>query len=212
MKKSILVFCLMFICSLGVMAKNIDEKYVKAMEGAISEFKNAKSVEDYQALANKFEMIGKNAANQWLPKYYEAYCYTLMSYMDKDSKKRDIYVDKGKSILDNITGENEEIFILKAFNASANLSIDGPSRYMTQGSIYESNLQAAEKLNPENPRIYHLKANNAFYTPKAYGGGAEVACQLYKKAKEKFETFKPESSISPNWGKEYNETMLINCK
>jgi len=212
MKKSLLAICLMLISSLGVMSKNLDEKYVKAMETAIGQLHTSKSIEDYQAAANKFEMIGKNAKDEWLPAYYEAYCYSTMSFIEKDGKKRDIFVDKSEAILKGIKVENEEILIMKAFNATASLSIDGKNRWMVQGPIFDANLIAAEKLNPENPRIYHLRANNLFYTPEAFGGGAKVACPLYQKAKEKFETFNPESSISPNWGKEYNEMMLKNCK
>jgi hypothetical protein len=69
-------------------------------------------------------------------------------------------------------------------------------------------LDKALQLNPDNPRVYYLRATMTFHMPEAYGGGAVKALPLYKTAAEKYNTFQPETSISPNWGKEMNEAEL----
>ena len=44
--------------------------------------------------------------------------------------------------------------------------------------------------------------------PESFGGGPSVAKPLFEKAQEKFNSFKPKTTISPNWGKEHNELEL----
>ncbi|MDP2334882.1 MAG: hypothetical protein Q8N05_00230 [Bacteroidota bacterium] len=63
-------------------------------------------------------------------------------------------------------------------------------------------------MNPDNPRVYYLRATMTFHTPEAYGGGAAKALPLFQKADEKFKIFKPKTAISPNWGNEMNEAEL----
>ncbi len=43
-------------------------------------------------------------------------------------------------------------------------------------------------------------ANNAYYTPKMFGGGAEAARPLYEEAKVRYAAFRPASALAPNWG------------
>jgi hypothetical protein len=189
-----------------------DEKFVKAMQETLVQFGKAKTPTEMQAVANRFEMIGKNAPKEWLPNYYAAFCYTLLSFMETETEKRDKLVEKAETLINNLGTENDEIFVMRAMVAQANLAIDGQSRWQKQGAIFSENLEKAEKLNPENPRIYYLKGNNLFYMPEAFGGGAKTACPEWQKAKTRFETFKPQSDIYPNWGKEQNDEYLKNCK
>ncbi|MDJ1504076.1 hypothetical protein [Xanthocytophaga agilis] len=210
MKKTLIT---LFILMAGIVSTfAADEKFVKAVEAALTQMKTAKSVEDFQAVANKFEMIGKNSAGEWMPNYYAAYCYANMSFMENDSQKKDQYVTKAESLLSELKTDNDETYIMKAYVAMANMSVDGQNRWQTQGKIFEENLQKAEKVNSENPRIYYLRGTSLFYTPEPFGGGAKNACPLFQKAKTKYESFKPTSNIAPAWGKEYNEEMLKKCQ
>jgi hypothetical protein len=87
---------------------------------------------------------------------------------------------------------------------------------MNRGIIYIDKMnQALDKaleLNPDNPRVYYLRATMTFHMPEAYGGGAAKALPLYQMAIEKFTTFKPKSEISPNWGKEIADNELKNVQ
>ena len=64
MKKSILFFFLAFF-AISLQAQNA--KYIKAMKGQIAKLETAKSLEDYQAVANGFERIAKAEKTEWLP-------------------------------------------------------------------------------------------------------------------------------------------------
>ncbi len=69
-------------------------------------------------------------------------------------------------------------------------------------------LDRAMKLNPDNPRSYYLRAITLLNMPETFGGGASIAKPLFLTARKKFEKFKPQSSIWPDWGKEMNEEEL----
>ena len=55
-------------------------------------------------------------------------------------------------------------------------------------------------MNPANPRVYILEAQDKYYTPEQFGGSKDEAKKLFEKAKELFMTSKPASSIEPQWG------------
>jgi hypothetical protein len=46
-----------------------------------------------------------------------------------------------------------------------------------------------------------LEGQDKFYTPEQFGGSKDEAKMLFEKAKQLFDSFKPGSSIHPNWGK-----------
>ena len=68
-------------------------------------------------------------------------------------------------------------------------------------------LGKAQAINAENPRIYMIRGEFTLNMPEFYGGGAAKATPDIQKAAEKFETFKPASPLSPNWGKEHNAAV-----
>ena len=85
--------------------------------------------------------------------------------------------------------------------ASLRLMADPMNRYMKYGPIAEEALQLAVKFNPENPRIYLLQAQDKYFTPEQFGGSKTEAKTLFETAKKKYLLFKPETSLSPNWGR-----------
>ena len=73
-------------------------------------------------------------------------------------------------------------------------------------------LAQAKAMNPNNPRIYFLQGQSAFYTPEQFGGGKKVALGLFQTSVDKFGSFKPKSELMPTWGKEAAVKMLEECK
>lgn len=68
------------------------------------------------------------------------------------------------------------------------------------GPVASAALETAKGLNPENPRVYILEGQDLFYTPEQYGGDKQEAKKKFETASSKFDTYKPESNIHPNWG------------
>ena len=210
MKKTILILSAIFVASFSF--AQMPEKFVKAMEGKIAMLDSVKTAEGYIELANAFERIAEAEKNQGLAYYYAAYCNasagtlagTGGDMMAAKADKTDPYADKADKQIkkaEELMKSNSEIFIVKKMIVTLRMLGDPMNRYMTYGPEATAMLDEAKKTNPANPRAYLLEAQDKYYTPEQFGGSKEEAKVLFEKAQKLFETFKPESSIHPNWGK-----------
>jgi hypothetical protein len=80
------------------------------------------------------------------------------------------------------------------------------------GPLASMQLEKAKSLDAGNPRVYMQEGITAYFTPAQWGGDKEKGKALMETATAKFETFKPASSIHPNWGKKTNEMFLEMAK
>jgi hypothetical protein len=177
--------------------------YTKAMEGLVNEIQSTQFGTTLQPLANKMERIAATEKTEWLPNYWVAYCYMMDSYVEKDDDKRDLLLDKADIFIgnaDKLVKNNEEVEILRANLANARTAVSPSIRWMTYGGKVEKALNAAKKLNAENPRIALLEGQGIFYTPEMFGGGKEKSKPVLEKSIQQFAKFKPASTIHPNWG------------
>jgi hypothetical protein len=105
--------------------------------------------------------------------------------------------------------KESEIQALQAFVYQ--LRITDMAKGMKYSMLAGEQLDEAEKLNPNNPRIYYLRGMNIFHTPKSFGGGANNAKPLFEKAAALFKSQKPATALEPNWGEWHNNKMLAEC-
>ena len=83
-----------------------------------------------------------------------------------------------------------------------------PEKAMSLGmASFDYSAKALEK-HPENPRIHLLKGISLFYTPEAYGGGADNAIESLIKAAGLFDKEVVRDRLKPSWGKEEAYTYL----
>jgi hypothetical protein len=210
MKKTIFILSAMLVASFSF--AQMPEKFVKAMEAKVPAVDTTISVQGLIDLANSFERIAEAEKNQWLPYYYAAYCNAtagLMIGSDGDimvakADKTDPYADKAEKLISKaeaLEKNSSEIFVIKKMIATLRMMGDVMSRAQTYMPEAASMLAEAKKLNPDNPRVYILEAQDKYFTPEQFGGSKEEAKVLFEKAKQLFETFKPASTVHPNWGK-----------
>ena len=210
MKKTIFILSALFVAIFSF--AQMPEKFVKAMEAKIAAVDTTATAQGLTDLANAFERIGDAEKNQWLAYYYAAYCNVSAGYiasqggdmMAAKADKTDPYADKADAQIkkaEALAKNNSEIFIVKKMIASLRMLGDPMNRYMTYGPEAQAMLDEAKKLNPENPRVYLLEGQDKFYTPEQFGGSKQEAKVLFEKAQTLYETFKPETNIHPNWGK-----------
>jgi hypothetical protein len=210
MKKTIFILTAILVASFSF--AQMPEKFVKAMEPKMAAIDTTISVQGLTDLANAFERIADAEKNQWLAYYYAAYCNAsagLMvasegDLMSSKTDKTDPYADKAEKQLskaEELMKDNSEIFVVKKMIATLRMIGDPMNRFMTYGPQATEALETAKKLDANNPRVYLLEAQDKFYTPEQYGGSKEEAKVLFEKSKQLFESFKPASSIHPNWGK-----------
>lgn len=185
------------------------EKYMNAMKDKVAAVDTTRNPEALKDLSAAFERIGDAEKTQWLPYYYAALTEVNAAYMISQAKPgmgstTDPMADKAEQLLNKaeaLSKDNSEIYIVKKMIATLRMTADPMNRYMTYGPAAQQALETAQKLNPDNPRIYLLEAEDKFYTPEQYGGSKTEAKKLFEQALQKYDTFKPASPIDPNWGK-----------
>ncbi|MBN1821271.1 MAG: hypothetical protein JXR31_02535 [Prolixibacteraceae bacterium] len=206
--KTILAFLILISLTLTAASQS---KYEQTMKSTIEKMNSNENPAGFQDAANTFERISMNESGEWLPLYYVAYSYIIISYQEQDLTKKDPYLDKAQGFLDKaikIESDESELFALQAFLYPSRMTVDPMTRGMEYLDKLNGAIDKAIELNPENPRSYYLKAVITLNMPEAFGGGASVAKPIFETAKEKFEKFVPESPIHPDWGKEINQSEL----
>ncbi len=192
----------------------ISANYEEAMKTNIEKMNQSISSTALAEFAANFQRISNAEKDKWLPGYYAAYCYLNATFFDKlESKEIHAYLDLAQAEIDKvlkIAPKESEIYALQAFVYQ--LRITDMSKGYKYSSLATEAINSAEKLNPENPRVYYLRGSNTFHTPKMFGGGAEKAKPDLEKAAKMFETQKLESEILPSWGTEHNGQLLKQCE
>ena len=185
--------------------------YEQAMLRAIGNMNSAETISELIDAANMFERIGQTETTEWLPHYYTSYSYVIAGHQEAHITKKDPYFDKAQQFLDRafkLAPDESELYALQAFIYPGRMVVDPMGRGMELMGALNRALDKAIGLNPENPRPYYLRAITLLNMPEDFGGGAAVAKPLFETAREKFESFRPESPIWPDWGKEMNEEEL----
>ena len=178
MKKLIFILSAMFVASFSF--AQMPDKFVKAMEAKIAAVDTTITVQGLTDLANAFERIADAEKNQWLAYYYAAYCNASAGTM---------------------AGAGGDMMAAKA---------DKTDPYADKA---DAQIKKAEALAKNNSEIFIVKKMIATlrmlgdpmnrymtYGPEAQAM-LEEAKKLFEKAQSLYGTFKPETNIHPNWGK-----------
>lgn len=210
MKKTILSFALVLMSLLSFAQAN----YEKIMKEKIAKIETCKSSEDFQVLTNDFQRIAEKEKGKWQPNYYTAFSYIQkgrilmregkMDALDGVADEAQKYVDEAGKLSEN----NSEIHLLQKMIYSLKMMVNPQERYMTFGAKATEELNTAEKLDPNNPRVTLIKAEDVYFTPEQYGGSKAKGLEVFKQTLEKFGSFKPKTEIDPNWGKSEAEYFL----
>jgi hypothetical protein len=220
MKKIIasITFC---VCMLAAFAQS--EKYKTTMKDKIAVLDTTQDVASLKDLSAAFERIADAEKTQWLPYYYSALSLANagnLIYVNNQSnpaelKSLDALADKADQMIakaEALSQNNSEIYAVKKMVTSMRMMVDPMNRFMQYGQKATEALEAAKKINPENPRIYLLEAQDKFFTPEQYGGSKTEAKKLFEEALKKYDSYKPATDIDPNWGKNAAQYFLNQLK
>lgn len=211
MKKYFLSFALAFM-SLTAFAQ---ADYEKIMSDKISKIETCKTPEDFQTLANDFQRIGSKESSKWLPAYYAAFSTIQKGRVmmrNGNTQALDGVASEAEKYLataQNLAGaDNAEIRLLKKMSYSLRMMVNPQQRYMTDGARATEEMNTAEKLEPDNPRIALIKAEDVYFTPEQFGGSKAKGLEMFKDALAKFNAYKPKTALDPNWGKAEAEYFI----
>ena len=190
--------------------------FEKAVTDKISKMEQAKTPEDFTAVSNDFARIGDKEKTQWLPYYYAAQASIekgrnlmrtgKLTELDEIAAEAQTNLDKAS----DLSKDNAEIFILQKMIHNLKMMVDPQSRFMSEGMLGADALAKAEKLDPENPRISLLKAEDIYYTPEQFGGSKSKGLEMFQKSLDQFKVYQPKTTLDPNWGKGEAEYFLSN--
>jgi len=173
-----------------------------------------KNLSGMMSVSAQFDMIADKWGNEWSSNYYAAYAKVIVSFIVQDSKKKDLLLDEADKYLEKVKSldsQNDETCVLAALITSARIAVDGQNRGMQYSGTLNQYMEKAEKINPDNPRIYYLRGSSLFYQPEMYGGGKEKAKPYFEKAKELFAKETKTSMLKPRWGEKLNLEYLKQC-
>ena len=176
--------------------------YAELLGATITQVMSTSDAAELQALTAKLERAARVAPADWLPRYYQAYALLGQARLGKDAHP-DALLDRADAALKQareLHGDESEILALQANIYQGRLTIDPMSRAQEYSPLVMETVALAKTLNPANPRPYLVEANQVYYTPELYGGGAGKARPLYEEAKAKFAAFQPAGPLAPNWG------------
>jgi tetratricopeptide (TPR) repeat protein len=171
--------------------------------------------EQYLEVSRHFEDLAARNPSQWLTFYYSGLARIHASFGVKGLTEKDRLLDQAQKSIDQankLQPGNSEILVLQAFLYQARLQVNPPIRSLVYSQKADDALQAALKINPENPRIYTLMGYNVYYKPSIIGGGSHNALKLFLKAQDKYQKFRPNEPFSPEWGMKQNQEMITRCR
>jgi hypothetical protein len=139
----------------------------------------------------------------------------MMATREKDGAKKDRYLDLAMEAIEKaktVKADESEIFALEGFAYMIRVSVDPGARGPQFAGLSMQTYGKAIGLNPENPRALALMAQMQYGTAQFFKSPTTEACGTLNQALEKFETFKSENPLAPQWGKSMAEKMKEQCK
>lgn len=205
MKKAIVITAL-FIATIGM----AQDQYTKGMQKAFGLWQEGNTAE----ASNLFERISTAEPDNWLPLYYVAQVNTVVSFGEKDKEKLTQQLEKAQEFVDlakAISPDNPEILVQQAMTYTAWVAFDGATYGMTLSGKIAALYAKANEMAPENPRVVFGKAEWDMGSAKFFGQDTAPYCTDVERSIALFDSFEPETSFHPNWGKDRAVATLENC-
>jgi hypothetical protein len=203
------------ILLLTTMFASAADKYTETMLKNIEAVYTAASVDELQKTVNTFMRIGEAEKDKWEPFYYAAFGNIMMFTREKDAAAKDSYLDLAMAAIDRskkLAPEESEIVALEGFVHMMRVTVDPAARGQQYAGLAMHSFQRALTMSSENPRAAILLAQMQFGTAQFFGSPTTDACNLAKKAIEKFESFQSENPLAPQWGRGMADDMVKKCK
>lgn len=191
-----------------------DDRYVEAMQKNIISVYTSKSISELQNTVNTLERIGAAEKTKWEPYYYAAFGYIMMANREADGARKDTFLDQALTAIGkakSTSGDESEIESLEGFAHMIRVTVDPGTRGPQYAGLAMQHFGKATSLNPENPRALALMAQMQHGTAKFFGSPLDEACATLSKALQKFDTYKSENPLAPQWGKEMALGLKKEC-
>jgi len=212
--KKIIVSIAILLTALTGMSQS--KEFTGAMGEALGQYATCKSIDDFQALGNKFSLIANAEKAEWLPLYYHAHCYIIMSFMEPtDAVKKDSYLDVAeKSItkMIELAPKESEVFALQSMLYSARLVVNPMERGQKYGGLSAQAVGMALGMDANNPRAKFIKLRNDMGSAQFFGKDPKEYCPQASELLASWDNYKVKSPLYPAWGKDQVAEIVAECK
>jgi hypothetical protein len=212
--KTILISITFILSTLTGMTQS--NQFVAAMGESLGQYANCKSIEDFQALGNKFGLIANAEKAEWLPLYYQAHCYIIMSFMEPtDAEKKDSYLDvaeKSLAKMIELAPNEAEVYALQSMFYSARLVVSPMERGQKFGALSGQAVGKALGLEANNPRAKFIKLRNDMGSAQFFGKDPKEYCPQASELFASWDSYKVKSPLYPTWGKDQVAEIVTECK
>ena len=213
MKKILLSIAILLVSIVSMAQK---PEFLQTMGETLGQFAACKNVADFQALGNKFQMIANVEKNEWLPLYYHAHCYILMSFIEQgDAAKKDSYLDiaeKSITKLIELAPNESEVYALQSFYYVGRLVVNPVERGKKFSALSGQAVGKSLALDPANPRAKMIKLQGDIGAAPYMGLDPKSFCPQAKELLASWDNFKLKSPIHPRWGKDQVEGIVKGCQ
>jgi hypothetical protein len=161
-----------------------------------------------------FERIAAAEKTNWLPLYYVALINTTEAFKTKDKQTISALLAKAQSAQESATAlssNNAELLVMQAMINTAWIVADPMTNGMTLWTPTNELYAKALIIAPNNPRVVFSKAEFEIGSAKFFGKDTKPMCAAIERSIGLFATFKPETPLSPKWGKDRAEAVLLEC-
>lgn len=191
-----------------------DERYREAMQKNIHAVYAAETIADLQQSVNALERIAAAEKSKWEPYYYAGFGYIMMATREQDGGRKDAFLDQALSSIEKakaINPQESEVIALEGFVYMMRVTIDPATRGPQYVGLTMQTFGKATALNGENPRALMLMAQMQFGTAQFFGSPTTEACSTLESSLQKFESYKSDNPLSPEWGREMAEGLKKEC-
>ena len=203
-----------FLLALALTATSA-ENYQTAMKLAIEAFQTSKSIEDFTDVANTFQRISKAEKEEWLPLYYHAQSFIMMSFMSSEgADQKDAYLDVAQISIDamlSLNSEESEIYTLQSLLYTARLVVDPMNRGQQMMAKSGEAIGKALGLNPMNPRAQYMLLSNEVGMAQFFGKDVTEYCDRINNLYQNWDSMNQVAELYPTWGKGEVEKLKKNC-
>ncbi len=212
--KTIIVSLAILLSAFSGMSQS--KEFSGAMGEALAQYAQCKNSADFQALGNRFGLIANAEKSEWLPLYYQAHCYIIMSFMEPtDAIKKDSYLDVAENAIGKmieLAPKESEVYALQSLLFSARLVVSPMERGQKYGALSAQAVGMALGLDAGNPRAKFIKLRNDMGTAQFFGKDPNEFCPQAASLLAGWDNYKLKSPLYPSWGKEQVEEIVAGCK
>jgi len=209
------LFLLTAVIGMAFLSNAGNPEYYKKMGETLGKFGTCKNVEDFQNVANQFGLIANVEKEEWLPLYYQAHCYIIMSFMEQSGpQKKDEFLDAAQAAIDKMLAmvpQEPEVLTLQAFAYTARLVVNPQERGQKYGQLSAQTVGKALAIDPSNPRAQYMQLSNEMGTARFFGQDTKPFCAKADTLLQNWDKYPVKSPIYPSWGKNQVEQMVQRC-